>query len=442
VILYYGTREVKVLLRFQWLVSLLLPFSLLQANQDQSVNWAALLKQTGFFLGVQHGFRLATEPGTRQGMKGPFWRGYYNSLSNLHGWADGDLFYVNYVGHPIQGSASGFIWAQNDGKYRKAEFGNNSFYWKSRLRATAYSWVYSTQFEIGPISEASIGKIQSRYPQQGWVDHVATPVIGLAWQMSEDVLDRYVIRKFEDRFENVFARMMVRSWLNPTRSFANLMRLKEPWYRDTRPGIFRYRRGMAEPYVPAAEVPARELPQFEFTTSTQYTVSPGPRESLHCLGGMGTAQWNFNPKNSWVAEVSGCKMLDQRQNLSGDIMMYMTGPRWTDREGRWMPFGQVLFGGKRITIDEVFPEKRAALEAANPGRPLGYEFHSQWTATNQANGFAVSIGGGLDYNLTRSATLRVASVEYSHAWLPQPEVASYPTSVRLAMGITIKVGNW
>lgn len=94
---------------------------------------------------------------------------------------DGDLFYVNYVGHPIQGSASGFIWVQNDGKYRKAEFGNNSVYWKSRMRATAFSWAYSTQFEIGPISEASIGKIQSRYPQQSWVDHVATPVIGLAW---------------------------------------------------------------------------------------------------------------------------------------------------------------------------------------------------------------------------------------------------------------------
>jgi len=157
---------------------------------------------------------------------------------------------------------------------------------------------------------------------------------------------------------------------------------------------------------------------------------------------MGTAQWNFNARDSWVAEVSGCKMLDQRQNFSGDIMMYMTGPRRTDREGRWMPFGQILFGDKRITIDEVLPDKKAWLEAANAGRPLGYEFHSQWTKTNQANGFALSIGGGLDYSVSRSATIRVASVENSHAWLPQPEVASYPTSVRLAMGFTLKMGNW
>ncbi len=430
-------------MRFRWLLSLFLCTPLFSFNPDQNVDWSALFKQSGYFLGIQHGVRLATETGTRQGMKGPFWRGYYNSLSNLHGWADGDPFYVNYIGHPIQGSTSGFLWVQKDPKYRKAEFGNNSYYWKSRLRATAYSFAYSSQFEIGLLSEATIGKIQSRYPQQGFVDLVATPVIGLSWQMAEDALDRFVIRKFEDRFENVWARMMVRGWLNPTRSFANLMRGKEPWYRDTREGIRAYRRGMAPPFQPRqAEQQTPKLAPFEFITTTQYSIHPGPRESLHCVGGVGTAQWNLNKTGSWVAEVGGCKMIDQRQNLSGDIMSYMTGPRWTDREGRWMPFIQVLAGGKRVTIDEVFPDKKAALEAANPGRPLGYEFHPQWTKVHQANGFALSVGGGLDLNLSRAATWRLASVEFSQAWLPQPELASYPTAVRIAMGISIKVGNW
>lgn len=399
------------------------------------------MRQSSAFLGIQHGFRIATEPGTRSGLKGPFWRGYYNSLSNLHGWADGDPFYVNYIGHPIQGSVSGFLWVQNDGKYRSAEFGNNAHYWKSRLRATAFSWAYSTQFEIGPLSEASIGKIQSRHPQQGFVDHVATPVIGLAWQVAEDALDRFVIRRFEDRFDNFWARMAVRGGLNPTRSFANVLRLKVPWYRDTRPGIGYYRASpLRKP--PASPPSSTTLPSFEFTTSTQYLLSPGPRESLHCVGGLGTAQWNFDSTRSWVFEVGGCKMIDQRENQSGDIMTYMTGPRWTDRSGRWMPFGQILFGGKRVTIDVVDPAKKAAIEAANPGRKLGYEFHDQWTKTNQANGFALSAGGGLDFALTRAATWRVASVDYSYAWLPKPELASYPSSVRIAMGLTLNIGNW
>lgn len=416
---------------------------LAQDPAPDGVDWKNLIRQSGLFLGVQHGFRLATEPGTRRGMKGPFFRGYYNSLSNLHGWADGDPFYVNYIGHPLQGSVSGFIWNQNDGKYRKAEFGNNAFYWKSRLRATAFSFAYSTQFEIGPLSEASIGKIQARYPQQGFVDHVATPVIGLAWQMGEDILDRYVVRKFEHRFEHPIARMMVRSWLNPSRSFANLMRFKEPWYRDTRKGIYSYRKDSAPIYQPDAKPGGYpRIAPFEFKSSAIYMLSPGPRDSLHCVGGMGTFLYNLNESVSWIAEVGGCKMLDQPENFSGDILTYMTGPRFTDRNGRWMPYMQFLIGGKRVTIDEVLPDRRAAVQAANPGRKLGYEFHGLWTKVNQANGFSVSAGGGVDFQLTRSATWHVASADISYAWLPRPELASYPTSVRLSTGITINVGSW
>lgn len=31
--------------------------------------------------------------------------------------------------------------------------------------------------------------------------------------------------------------MMMRSWLNPSRSFSNALRFKAPWYRDSRGGI-------------------------------------------------------------------------------------------------------------------------------------------------------------------------------------------------------------
>ncbi|WP_031500461.1 hypothetical protein [Bryobacter aggregatus] len=349
----------------------------------------------------------------------------------------------------MQGAVSGFIWAQNDRKYQKVEFGNTPEYWRSRLRATAFSWVYSTQFEIGPLSEASIGKVQSQFPQQGFVDHVATPVIGTGWMIAEDFLDRYVIKKFEDRYENVFARMMVRGWLNPSRSFANLLRFKEPWYRDARPGIAVYRNQLApaaerkprEP-KPLNEEPWKIVAPFEFTLAPQYLLSPVGKDSLQCVGGVGTAQWNVGKHHSWVAEVGGCKMIDLQTNFSGDIMTYMVGPRWTQRSGRWMPYAQVLVGGKRITIDEALPDKKAELELLYPGKPLGAEVHDLWTTTHQANGFAFSVGGGLDYGLTRAATLRLASLEYSHAWLPRPEIASYPDTFRISLGMTLRMGTW
>jgi hypothetical protein len=425
-----------------------LPSTLTGADLDDKVNWNGLFQQSLFFLGTQHAFRLGTEPQTRAGMHGPFFRGWYSSLSNLHGWADGDGFLVNYIGHPMQGSVSGYIWLQNDGKYKKVEFGNNSAYWKSRIRATAFSFAYSSQFELGPLSEATIGKIQSRYPQQGLVDLVATPTIGLAWMIAEDALDRFVIRRFENRVENFWLRMMVRGWLNPTRSFANMMRWKEPWYRESRQGISH--RGLMRPYVEPVKKPKpppgeefwKQVAPFEFTSSAMYLVNPGGRDAQHCVGGMGTAQWNITERYSFLAEVAGCKMHGTADNFSGDILTFGIGPRWTLRAGRWMPFAQGIIGGKRITVDEEDPILKEQVRAQQPGGQMGYETHPLYTTTHQSNGLMLGVGAGLDYALTRSATWRVGSIDYSRAWLPNSQVSKYPEGIRFTMGITLRMGTW
>src|SRR5258708_21354265 len=131
-----------------------------KAPEQGNINWSGVFTQSFAFLGVEEGFRLLTEGGARHTHM-PFVRGYTESVSNLHGWADGDPFLVNYVGHPMQGAVSGFIWVENDRRYRSAEFGRNAHYWKSRLRAAAFAWAYSEMEEIGPISEASIGATQA-----------------------------------------------------------------------------------------------------------------------------------------------------------------------------------------------------------------------------------------------------------------------------------------
>jgi hypothetical protein len=198
--------------------------------------WAPALRQANTFLGIQHLFRVATEPGTREGLKGPFWRDYARSIRSLHGWGDGDPFYVNYVGHPMQGAITGFIAAQNDPRYRRVEFGRSRHYWASRLRAMAFAAAYSEQFELGPFSEATIGNIQMVPPATGVVDHVITPTVGLGWMVAEDALDRYVVRRFERMTGRPVMRILVRGVLNPSRSFSNVLRGKYPWYRDDRGG--------------------------------------------------------------------------------------------------------------------------------------------------------------------------------------------------------------
>src|SRR4051812_20706726 len=134
------------------------------ATEPSGFQWKPALLQAGMFLGIQHGVRLATEEATRAELTGPFVGDWFRSVRSIRGWNDGDPFIVNYVGHPMMGAVSGFIAVQNDTEYRRATFGRNGHYWKSRLRALAFSAGYSTQFELGPVSEASVGNVQLQPP--------------------------------------------------------------------------------------------------------------------------------------------------------------------------------------------------------------------------------------------------------------------------------------
>jgi hypothetical protein len=209
-------------------------------EEPEGFRWRPALLQSLAFLGVEHGFRLTTQKNTRRKLRGPFFRDYADSVKGLSGWGDGDPFVVNYIGHPLQGAVSGYIQAHNDPRGITAQFGRNKQYWHSRLKGMAWSAAYSVQYEIGPISDASIGNVGKEPGTKGAVDLVVTPTLGFAWQIGEDALDRYVIVPFEGKVKNRAARVLVRSWLNPSRSFANILRGKAPWSRDTRPGVTRY----------------------------------------------------------------------------------------------------------------------------------------------------------------------------------------------------------
>jgi hypothetical protein len=175
------------------------------------------------FLALEHGFRFAFQPQTRRSLRGPFFRDYVDSLKSHRGWRDGDPWIINYVGHPMQGAITGFIQIQNDPQGRRLAFANSREYWNSRLRALAWATAYSTQFELGPLSESSLGNVGIRKGSPGVVDHVMTPTGGMALMIAEDALDRYVIQRFEARTQSRRWRQVIRIALNPSRTFANVL---------------------------------------------------------------------------------------------------------------------------------------------------------------------------------------------------------------------------
>jgi len=213
----------------------------IRGNAPSGFNWKGAIGQSLIFIGTMHAFRMATEAGTRAELRGPFFSDYFGSIKSLRGWRDGDPTYVNYLGHRIQVAVSGFIQIQNDPRGRKQEFDVRSkSYWKSRLRVFGWSAAVSTQFELGPLSEASLGNVglkptkTTQHPM-GYVDLVVTPVMGTAWVVGEDLLDRYVISQIESKISRRLVIIALRGLFNPSRSFANLYRGKWFWHRDYRP---------------------------------------------------------------------------------------------------------------------------------------------------------------------------------------------------------------
>jgi hypothetical protein len=183
-----------------------------------------------------------------------YWRDYKQSLSSwIHsGWNDGDPNMYGYVGHPIQGVAASYIYLQNDPQSEKLEFSKTKAYWRSRFMATLWNAAYSTQWNIGPISEATVEKYGTKqrppwnqdgswpcttkncYTGVGQIDLVMTPVAGFGWMVGEDILDRFVTRRVEGATRNRFLIDATRCGLDPIRVGTNILHGKRPWYRASR----------------------------------------------------------------------------------------------------------------------------------------------------------------------------------------------------------------
>ena len=117
-----------------------------RAQTNVGVDKKAVFFDSLALLAIEHGIRLALQPGTREQLHGNFWDDYRDSLHWPTHWEDTDPWMVNYIGHPIHGAAAGYLWLEHDPNAPVTiEFDNH--YWASRGRAAAFAAIYSFQFE-------------------------------------------------------------------------------------------------------------------------------------------------------------------------------------------------------------------------------------------------------------------------------------------------------
>ncbi len=315
----------------------------LKADEDSgrvpSYHWRGLIWQSVEFDLAENSFRIPSDYVMRDLLAHkPFWHDWIasNHQWNLGRFSDGDDFLVDDIGHPIQGAVSAFIEIQNSPGDSRIEWGDPG-YVRSRFKGFLWATVFSTHEKISPAGEAGVGNdggftygnqchytctaanfgpgtSDTKYTNNtGWTDFVITPTVGMLWVLAEDVLDKKVSDRLTEAYPEKFWPKVVRGGLNPSRSFANLLRWREPWYRD-------FQHGMAEPdrvrFFPSDEAAAwQRVPHVQIAPFVSgFSLATNTASCFNCTamhGGVGVETmtkihgWlGFDTAVSWQSNAS------------------------------------------------------------------------------------------------------------------------------------------
>jgi hypothetical protein len=381
----------------------------------EGFHWGRALTESLTFLLIEQAYVVHTDFRWVVSENGiPFnhyWRDYKQSLSEWtqSGWDDGDPNWFGYVGHPVQGALTGFIQIQNDPKSERLEFSKTKAYWKSRFKAALWNTVYSTQWNLGPLSEVTVEKYGSKdrmpwnsngsypcntnhcYTGVGQIDIVMTPLGGTGWLIGEDFLDKKFVRRVENSTDNRFLIDTVRVALNPIRSGALMLHGEHPWYRASRENDV----AMSFSADQKATVQRDENPQLQPPNHGNVSFGYIHAGGSHCeVPAFGTTT-ACDPVSSASSNLGGWDTSVEKMYLryfgaiadfSGqyggvsqtNFLFGLRGGAW---KGRFRPFGQAMIGAVRVRED-------AASGAASE------------------TSFAEDLGLGIDFRMVRLVSWR------------------------------------
>jgi len=144
-----------------------------------------------------------------------------------------------------------------------------------------------------------------------------------------------------------------------------------------------------------------ETPKVEAFGGYSYVrVNPGFGFSGQNLnGGSGSLAYNFNSWLGAVADFGGYHW--SQSGVDATVVSYLFGPKIAFRSGPVTPFAQVLFGGAHGSgsFFTTCPDSRI-----RPQVSCGF--------TGSDNTFAMTLGGGLDWNATDHVGIRLIQGEY------------------------------
>ena len=406
----------------------------------QGFHWHRALSESFTFLVIEQAYVVHTDFNWVVSENGVpfnhFWRDYKQSLSEwVHsGWNDGDPNWFGYVGHPIQGALTGFIQIQNDPQGEKLEFSRTKAYWWNRFKAGLWNAAYSTQWNLGPLSEVTVEKYGSKdrapwnyngsYPCSkhcltgvGQIDIVMTPLGGAGWLIGEDFLDKKIVRRVEAATQNRLLIDTVRCALNPIRGGAYILHGKPPWYRASRDA-----QGMSLFTNQKTAVSARDTPKTQVPNHGDVFFGYSQMGTVHCQMRFSDAATACDPFSAQAANLSGWNVSVEKKYLRyfgavadfsgqyGGVSQrnFLFGLRGGALIGRFRPFAEALFGAVHV-------QERGSI-----------------TSISEAS-FAEALGVGIDFRLMRLLSWRIQADE-----IRTELTAVEQHNVRLSSGLAVR----
>jgi hypothetical protein len=273
--------------------------------------------------------------------------------------------------------------------------------------------------------------------------------------------------ELENRTANRAIIILARSFLNPGRTFANIMAFRPPWVRDTRLNLFgsnfEIRKQLLEDYKNGSgEKPFQFVKNSWMPAGVEFT-HPYPKEASieltafpyyetflgggTCIGGGGSGAARVNPSLQVITEVSGCLIMNMpHSNISADSLFYGGGFRWTPMAAhRFSPFAQFQFGGRKVTMEVDNDTLRAKLMKDwndGDGTLAHYPKRSDWSTEVANNGPSIAVGAGLDLVIARPFAWRVLNVEYTHSWMSDVAQIRPQDGFKISTQAVVRVGTW
>ena len=376
--------------------------------EKEGFHWRQALKESLTFLVIEQAYVVHTDFNWVVSENGvPFnhyWRDYTQSLSEWthSGWNDGDPNWFGYVGHPIQGALTGFIQIQNDPASEKLEFSRTKAYWWSRFKAALWNAAYSTQWNLGPVSEVTVEKYGTKdrppwnyngsFPCSrhcvtgvGQIDIVMTPLGGTGWLIGEDFLDKKIVRRVEGATQNRFIVDSVRVALNPIRGGANVLHGKPLWYRASRDVQETSR--LRDQKTPSAK---GDIPQVEVLNRGDIFLGYSHMGAPHCEVNFSGAAVVCDPLSARSASLTGWNVSVEKKYLRYFGAVADFGGQYGGASQRNLLFG--IRGG--ASIGRIGPFAEALFGAVHSQENLS-------SATKSDTSFAEALGIGVDLRLIR-----------------------------------------